>query len=444
MIELLNGNALHIPLADKSVQCVITSPPFFGLRDYGTAKWMGGEPGCDHKKPGATKVFGNPEFNKNRPSREATDTVGYRDTCGKCGAVRIDSQIGLEKSPAEYVKKLVTVFREVKRVLRDDGVVFLNLGDSYNGSGKARGNGGVGPKSTKQLSNHGAYFENENPVNHSDFKPKDRMGIPHRVVFALQADGWWWRDEVVWHKPNPMPSSVTDRTTCAHEFVFMLTKSKHYYYDNIAIAEPSIDPESYAGRRKRNSGQMDRIDPQNYKFHGSVQEDGTLRYGQTYPTRNRRSVWTITPEQFHGAHFAAFPQALVEPMILAGTSPQACNECRAPWGRIVEIIGLPRNDKRTHSTENQRQGKTPAPEPVSDGNTSPIVTTIGWQPTCSCPNNTGSGHCIVLDPFAGSGTVGRVCIKHKRSFVGLELKPEYIDLARKRTSNVPVVLMENM
>src|SRR5690606_17342065 len=195
-------------------------------------------------------------------------------------------------------------------------------------------------------------------------KPKDLLGIPWRVAFALQADGWYLRADIIWHKPNPMPESVTDRPTKAHEYIFLLTKSPRYYYDAEAIKEPLARPEALLrktpdvfGGRNKHAGYGTR------KYSGN-------EYVGTYTGRNRRSVWTIATQPFPEGHFATFPEKLVEPCILAGTSPHACPFCRAPWKRVVE---------------RERTGER-------------------WEPTCTCEGNDGSGKCLVLDPFAGSGT----------------------------------------
>ena len=292
MSMLVNGNALHLPLADQSVQCVVTSPPYWGLRDYGTARWEGGYPDCDHvADPNATKKFGNPEFNKNRPSREKTKTAGYyKDVCPKCGASRADDQLGLEPTPELYVEHLVQVFREVWRVLRDDGVVWLNLGDSYAGSGKGLGADGTVYSGEKQRTSRAWGIDRGkrnlprwgggNLPATDGLKPKDLVGIPWRVALALQADGWWLRSDVIWNKLNPMTESVTDRPTKAHEYVFLLSKSARYFYDADAVKEPTADGTAY---------------------------------------RNRRTVWTIAAAPYSGAHFATYPPALVEPCIKAGS-----------------------------------------------------------------------------------------------------------------------------
>lgn len=237
-------------VAAGSVQCCVTSPPYWGLRDYGH-----------------------------------------------------DGQIGLEQTPDEYVAEMVAVFREVYRVLADDGVLWLNIGDSYAGGG----NGG------------GGSFDSERPGwskrgrndNHG-VKPKDLVGIPWRVAFALQADGWYLRQDIIWHKPNPMPESVRDRCTKSHEYLFMLTKNNRYFFDNEAIKEPS------AG-----------LGASNIRFGGNKYGDSedpkhATKSGNQYVdtgTRNKRSVWTIPTRPFRGAHFAVMPEALVEPCVLAASRP---------------------------------------------------------------------------------------------------------------------------
>ena len=242
-------------LEDKSVQTCITSPPYWGLRDYG-----------------------------------------------------VDGQLGLEKTPEEYVEKLVAVFREVRRVLRDDGTVWLNLGDSYNGSGGAGGDYSTGGLKEGQPK-YGRKFA-------SNLKPKDLVGIPWRVAFALQADGWYLRQDIIWAKPNPMPESVRDRCTKAHEYIFLLSKSARYYYDNEAIKEEAVLLRNcYRPFQDKVYENMD-INRQclNPKFSDKV-----------YKTRNKRSVWTVPTKGFPGAHFATFPPDLITPCILAG----------APVGGVV-------------------------------------------------------------------------------------------------------------
>jgi DNA modification methylase len=305
-------------LPDCSVHTCITSPPYFGLRDYGTSTWEGGDPKCDHvADPTKTKKFGNAEFNKNRPSREATKIDGYYfdSVCGKCGAKRKDSQIGLEQTPDEYVKQMVEVFREVRRVLRDDGTLWLNLGDSYAAQ---RGGtampaetlaGGVGGKGDEDAHRgHGSTHAHRD-ARAIGLKHKDLVGIPWRVAFALQADGWYLRQDIIWHKPNPMPESVTDRCTKAHEYIFMLSKSPRYFFDHEAIKEDAVGkPHAPGNKNVTQPKEKGARDP-------GLEPD---RVWASDGKRNKRSVWTITTKPFKGAHFATFPEDLIVPCVLAG------------------------------------------------------------------------------------------------------------------------------
>jgi DNA modification methylase len=302
--KILLGNAPDVlrELPDNSIHCCVTSPPYWRLRDYG-----------------------------------------------------VEGQLGLEKTPEEYVQKMVEVFREVRRVLRDDGILFLNLGDSYYGSGNC---------TTKQ--------------GKSQLKPKDLVGIPWRVAFALQDDGWYLRQDIIWHKRNAMPESVKDRPTKAHEYIFLMSKSGRYYYDAESIKEKSVSGDP---RRPYAPGQVDnrgnghdrgggsvRV-PAGWKTgsgsHGTIHSEGRSRevvYVDGFTNRNKRSVWTIPTHAYSEAHFATFPPDLIKPCILAG-----------------------------------------------------------------CPENG-----ITLDPFMGAGTTGVVCADLGRNYIGIELNPEYVRIANER------------
>lgn len=259
------GDCLDIlkELPDGIVQICVTSPPYYGLRDYG-----------------------------------------------------VDGQIGLERTPGEYVQKLVDVFREVKRVLRDDGTLWLNLGDSYAGSGGAHKENHANPGISKSFKRNGVphFGEMGQPGNYlapKGLKPKDLIGIPWRVAFALQADGWYLRQDIIWSKPNPMPESVRDRCTKSHEYIFLLSKSAWYYYDQEAISEPVAS--STISRLSQT-----RIDQQLGSNRVPGKTNGPMRACGNGVTRNRRSVWTVATRPFKGAHFAVFPPKLIEPCILAG------------------------------------------------------------------------------------------------------------------------------
>lgn len=323
-MDIIHGDCLTVMrerFADESVQCVVTSPPYWGLRDYG-----------------------------------------------------VDGQLGLESTPEEYVAKMVEVFREVRRVLKNDGVLFLNLGDSYSGSANA---GGESSRTCNSPPN--ARDRNLQTKKGNGLKPKDLVGIPWRVAFALQSDGWYLRSDIIWHKPNPMPESVTDRPTKAHEYLFLMSKSERYYYDAEAIKEPAGGWNGSAFDDERDlyvrptTGRSPRV-----KADGTPRNDGKRwneNNGRGFIVgeyRNKRSVWTIATQPYSEAHFAIFPPKLIEPCILAG-----------------------------------------------------------------CPSGG-----LVLDPFAGSGTTIAVAQQLGRRGVGIELNADYIAMAETRCAQGGLPLVE--
>jgi DNA modification methylase len=257
-----------------------------------------------------------------RADRTFTAQAVYRDTCRKCGAVRVDHQLGLEATPEKYVARMVEVFREVRRVLRDDGTLWLNLGDSYvSTAGSLRtievggknydalnASGGDGMKSNSERQRFGK-------AERGILKSKDLVGIPWRVAFALQADGWYLRSDIIWSKPNPMPESVTDRPSKSHEYVFLFSKSQRYFYDADAVAEDSI----HAGRVVLASG-GEAKNAQKGK-HGRTSEGFTEHDTTVKPTRNARTVWEITIQPYAGAHYATMPPELASRCIKAGSKP---------------------------------------------------------------------------------------------------------------------------
>jgi DNA modification methylase len=375
-------------LPDASVHCCVTSPPYWGLRDYGH-----------------------------------------------------DGQIGLESTPEAYVARMVEVFREVRRVLREDGTCWVNLGDSYAANAatsKKIGESHRGSDTPTLNQPHQCRVS----VRGGEWriKAKDLVGIPWRVAFALQADGWWLRQDIIWHKPNPMPESVRDRCTKAHEYVFLLTKSERYYYDAEALREPYADgvgkdrlacPKAAVGR---GGNEGERMRSEFYKNCG----------------RNRRSVWTVTTKPYSGAHFAVMPAALVEPCIKAGCPEQCCSVCGSPWVRIVERKRVMRHELPVGDS-NYRPGRYTSKAGGADeysnggGQAFSFSSTKGWARSCDCQRmmcdavmmgdhgvavSTIPG--TVLDPFAGSGTTLAVAAELGRNAIGCELNPEYIALAERR------------
>ena len=261
-MTLLQGDCLTtLPtLASASVQCCVTSPPYYGLRDYG-----------------------------------------------------VDGQLGLEATPEEYVAKMVEVFREVRRVLRDDGTLWLNIGDSY------AANRSYQVPSTKGGTKH-SYSQavgGKGSVIPDGLKAKDLIGIPWRLAFALQADGWYLRQDIIWHKPNPMPESVRDRCTKAHEYIFLLSKSERYFFDSEAIKEPAVSEKPAGNKRHKYADAYNAGTSEEHRTKAGL----LALTGVEWETRNRRSVWTVATKPYKGAHFATFPPALIEPCILAGSRP---------------------------------------------------------------------------------------------------------------------------
>lgn len=388
--EIRVGDALDRlrDIPDESIHCCVTSPPYWGLRDYG-----------------------------------------------------VEGQLGLEPTPQEYVRNLCNILEQVKRVLRPDGTLWLNIGDTY-ASDKA----GTKPPENSWEADDVSDRKNRriqagNTANRNasniGLKGKDLVGIPWRVAFAMQDRGWWLRQDNIWYKPNPMPESVTDRTTRSHEYVFQFAKSKYYYYDHEAIKEQA------SGR-----------DPGNVSHKHSRDGEGKVLGRKTNPNaglvgmgavskRNKRSVWEVTSKPFPEAHFAVYPEELIVPCVLAGTSEKgACVDCGAPKRRIVEKersfesgSGKAGNiPEGKHGAGHQGGGET------LDVRRGPVVKsqTAGWEPTCDCEAEFEP--CIVVDPFCGAGTTGVVCTKLGRRFIGIELNDEYAEMARGRINDTNLSL----
>jgi DNA modification methylase len=310
--KIIQGDSIEAlkTLDSESINCCITSPPYWGLRDYGTATWVGGDNNCEHldKKTGMSdkNTLGT---NGHLPqSNSAVDAgkIQYRDICKKCGATRQDKQLGLELTPQEYVEKMVAVFAEVKRVLRKDGTLWLNLGDTYSAQRWTKKGEETTP--AQPMNGMSDTWRAIAPSKESGLPDKNLVGIPWKVAFALQSDGWYLRQDIIWHKPNPMPESVKDRCTKSHEYIFLLSKSANYRFDSEAIKE-------------RATG----LDPGNKnptRANGTYHKEGTLSSNlhkiKAMDYRNKRSVWSVTVKRYAESHFATFPKELIEPCVFAG------------------------------------------------------------------------------------------------------------------------------
>jgi DNA modification methylase len=416
---ILHGHILDAikQIPDGSVHCVVTSPPYWGLRNYGTDPqiWPDGLPQCEahewsttppRRKRKSTDVI-------NVESKQATNAGAQHylptsDFCRRCNAWR--GELGLEPIPELYVKHMLEIFREVRRVLRDDGTLWLNLGDSY-WAGKGQSAHADPERHVKRLAEgktiNRPYQEIGRPGwtapkdgKHEIIKPKDLVGIPWMVAFALRADGWWLRSDIIWHKPNHMPESVTDRPTKSHEYIFLLSKTDRYYYDAIAIMETGSNNSHGGGNPNAQHKRKVSIANGGGGHHSGL----VVAKPAGHNGRNKRDVWTITTEPFKGAHFATFPTDIPEICIKAGTSQKGCcPKCGAPWERIIGK-GLTAHD----GSSNTQYPKT-----------------LGWKPTCDCGEEAVIP-CTVLDPFGGSGTTAEVAKRLGRDFILIELKKEYI------------------
>jgi DNA modification methylase len=462
--KIFVGDVLSVlkTLPDELVDCIITSPPYWAQRDYG-----------------------------------------------------VEGQIGLEKTPEEYVEKLVTIFREARRVLKKSGTLWLNLGDTYYGGGFRHSDGTdeeFAEKYPKQASNRGAAsletrdkLSKIRALKHPVLKPKDLVGIPWRVALALQEDGWWLRQDIIWHKINAMPEPVKDRFVKSHEYVFLFSKSPDYYFDSYAVKEPYTEPLNRWGGNiliARGESLWDKSTGHSTYRNRNMRPDPR--------GRNRRDVWSIPTKPFHRAHFATFPEDLIEPMILAGCPEFVCKKCGKPRERmfckkehkgeekppspkfansLVHSAGgrafyyteqrkYPVNQKefamflrqyvKGHEQEldeaftptmwrhwirtDDSGGALPdkeqylilkqicnLPDDYDEKMTETVEILVddegdkeefcGWS-DCGC--NAGFEPGIVLDPFMGSGTVGLVARKLGRYYIGIELNPQYAEMARER------------
>ncbi len=486
-------------MPDESVQCGVTSIPYYGLRSYKTEPQVwGGRQDCQHEFVETEVPNGNGTGTSFRRDRKAWEKRGGLQPgfCTICGAWK--GELGLEPDPFLYVEHVVSVFREFRRVLRKDGCLWLNCGDSYCGGGRA-GNNPEYYEKHKMFGKTGwddGVFGRPQPVPEG-FKPKDLLEMPSMVVQALRVDGWYLRQRIPWIKKNCMPESVTDRPTTAIEYIFLLSKSEEYFYDREAVAEGCVW-----------SGENRHADPATHRYHAEgigprLPKHRGLHLPSEKPeqpgTRNRRnSDWfmeswqgllsdengdplamIVNPKGFKGAHFATFPEDMVEPCILAGTSERgACPTCGAPWKRVVDK-GEPAegrgsgNKERKVATEGERSrtnthlGSSVPWQPEN-------IPTLGWSPTCTCygipimedpprkrSKEPGEEYqkrldawyeiwnerkprydvlptvpCVVMDMFVGSGTTPVVAEKLERRWVAIDLQPDYVKMAIDRIARV--------
>lgn len=365
---IINADSRQIPLADQSVHCVVTSPPYWSLRDYG-----------------------------------------------------VSGQVGLESTPEDYIANLVDVFREVRRVLRDDGVCWLNLGDTY--ALDSKWGGSPGWRQTAEIAGAGASRRRRA----SGLRDGNLIGIPWRVALALQDDGWILRAEVIWSKRSPMPESVKTRPTRSHEQVFLLTKSQGYFYDWFAVTEKATQKSAGNGY----------VRPERMSWG----ERGPSVSAEGYERRNLRTVWTLSSHPFKGGHFAAFPPKLVIPCVKAGTSEHGCcPRCGAQWVREVKKERVPTRPAVASKVylEPPVNQDSPVRSHAGDicGNRDPQrhvtrYVTAGWNPGCECGESSKTP-AVVLDPFGGAGTTPLVAESLGRVGLATELSHEYCLMAEER------------
>ncbi len=526
VVRLAHGHVLDAlrAIPDGSVHTVVTSPPYWQLRDYGLPPQVwDGDRFCLHRWVPASKVHhggaqGASSAIQNRGAtaeREAVKDVRPGDWCADCGAWR--GSLGLEPTPELYVEHLVSIFADVWRMLREDGTVWLNLGDCYAGSwsgNSMRPEGGAQRPGRPGFQPLDARYVPRAGAIPAGLKPKDLVGIPWRVAFALQAWGWWLRSDIVWAKGlsfcatyagGVMPESVSDRPTRAHEYLFLLAKAESYFADFDAIREraiaadearwdPGLDGHRGGGLSHAGSGPSTRrfarpsgwnAGPTALDLVGRHKTTVTPHLGGRRQApepgepgafhalgRNVRTVWAINPQPFPGAHFATFPEDLVKPCVLVGTSARgACPECGAPWERV--IVTTYRNDTtrsgRPAEGNHVKGGEAQGVRTFASGTrTRRIDTTTGWRPRCACydgryraefrqarrarkrvqraawgdwwrrarvrPGRTiwPTVPCVVADPFVGAGTVFFVAKELGRHAVGAELNPAYCRLTIER------------
>lgn len=490
--NFVQADAYRLPYPDETFQTVVTSPPYYGLRDYGTADWVGGDSECDHIPEivqGSTS---------DRKGRTFIHYYPFKETCGKCGAIRKDKQIGTEDSMFDYIDNILLICEEIRRVLRPTGTFWLNIGDSYNSNPSNQQNGSIDrPYYESAVRSMGRKKRNSG-IN---LRRKNLMLIPFRLAIGLQDQGWIVRNDNIWFKTNPTPESVNDRSTRSHEYIFLLTKEEIYFYDNDSIREPLAEAtipralRAVSGENKnwkdggRSTSKAMSIPRENRRkaflremggggsgfngHSGYYDSDGRLLVNPL--GRNRRSVWEITLKPYKGSHFATFPPELPEICIKAGTSDRGeCPECGSPWERIsIKETIFESGSGKAGRTPEEVGGKWGDDRHGNNLLLGPTVKkiTAGFRPTCDhyddryrsefqrTQNRRKRNHQDlsgswfdrvrkrpgrsdwetvpqkVLDPFSGSGTTVMVARNLGRIGVGSELNFDYILQSKERTGS---------
>jgi DNA modification methylase len=453
-------------LPGESVHMCVTSPPYYGLRAYGTEPQVwGGEPNCLHSWQTETHTIDNnngngsntPQVAFNKVSRYSRIETGF---C-HCGAWRGD--LGLEPTPWQYIEHLVLVFREIKRVLRRDGTCWVNIAGSYSSGGRATYD--TDKKLPQRAGMSRRRLVNTAPLCPCDcsacgicliysmarilrYKPKDRIDIPALFALAMVADGWWDRSEVVWAKKASMPESVTDRPSCAHEKIFLLSRSVRYFYDAEAVKETAEYPDGpnapaaikspYGQGFTRRAALIvtdDRKETRTDRRHRSPIPGGQSMQKKPNGKRNMRNVWHLGPEPFSLAHFAVYPTEIPRRAILAGTSAKGvCPKCEAPWVRVVERKDHGITTSPVYAVAASGGAQSGGVDRCRLGHGGKFVgemVTIGWGPSCSCEAGEPRP-AVCCDPFLGSGTTALVADQLGRDCIGIELNQAYAKMAECR------------
>lgn len=434
-------------LPARSVHCVVTSPPYWGLRDYGTGTWEGGSPECDHSFGFNRGDRGSPTLNAGGAREHGGGKSYYLGQCRKCGARRTDMQLGAEPSPdcgthgqaqceGCFVCSLVGVFREVYRVLRDDGVAWLNLGDSYTSGGRSD----YGPQNGKQQTHKGSLGM---PRPDARLPDGNLVGVPWRVALALQADGWVLRSDVPWVKRSAMPESAENRPCKSLEYVFLLAKGEGYYFDMNAVRPSATTPTGAGGacfgrvldgeaaaeagsanRRYERPDYSDRAFRNSDLWFASVgKPHGAVGVGDEIVGLD------VTSKGYKGAHYAVFPPALITPLILAGTSEHGCCvSCGHPWERVAaRVTDMVRPEERGARADADAAGVALSGlnTGLRLGHKEKSSQTLGWRQACACRTEEVVP-AVVLDPFVGSGTTVATAIQLGRAGVGIDLSEDYL------------------